>query len=112
MEPLTDGAAVGIEDLQAVLDGWRADNDLIGVTLAVYAPDPGSVDLTTALPAGITLCSSSSAGPSELGTPIVDDAVALRLASFMMTQAFAYAENSRPPYCLGIIMPKKPCSFM
>jgi hypothetical protein len=47
-----------------------------------------------------------------LGTPIVDEAVALRLASFMITQAFAYAENSSPPYCLGMIIAKNLFAMM
>ena len=39
-------------------------------------------------------------------------AVALRVASFCTTCECANAENPRPPYCLGMIMPRKPRSFM
>jgi len=35
--------------LQATLDGWREDNDIIGVTLAVHAPESGSVELASGL---------------------------------------------------------------
>ena len=44
-----------------------------------------------------------------MGTPTVEEAVVLRLASFEITMAFAYAENSRPPYSFGMIMAKKRC---
>src|SRR3546814_13075169 len=52
------------------------------------------------------LCSSSSAGPSELGTATVEDTVADIVDSFCSTAECASAENCRPPYCLGMIMPK------
>ena len=38
--------------------------------------------------------------------------VGLRLASLAITIALAYAENSRPPYCFGIIIAKKRFSMM
>ena len=49
---------------------------------------------------------------AELGTMVVTAAVMLRLAIFITTYEWARAENSRPPYCFGIIMPKKRLSLM
>jgi CubicO group peptidase (beta-lactamase class C family) len=36
-------------ELQATLDGWREDNDIIGATLAVYTPKLGSFELASGL---------------------------------------------------------------
>ena len=42
----------------------------------------------------------------------VTPAEMLRLATFITTAECALAEKSRPPYFLGMIMPKNPWSFM
>ena len=42
----------------------------------------------------------------------VTPAVTLREPTFITTAEWASAENSRPPYFFGIIMPKKPLSLM
>ena len=60
-------------------------------------------------------CRSAAAarpGPSEFGTITVTAAVTLRLDSFITTAECAAAENPRPPYSLGMIIPKKPFRLM
>jgi hypothetical protein len=49
---------------------------------------------------------SSSAGPSEFGTPTVELTTLLIEASFWMTLWFISAEKPRPPYSFGMIRPK------
>jgi len=52
------------------------------------------------------------AGPREFGTITVTAAVPLREATLLTTAECACAENSSPPYILGMIMPKNPLSLM
>ena len=49
---------------------------------------------------------SSSAGPSEFGTPTVEDTTDEIEASFWMTLWFISAEKPRPPYSFGMFRPK------
>ena len=54
----------------------------------------------------------SSAGPSELGTITVTAAVPLRVEILVTISVCAIAEKPRPPYALGMMMPRKPFSRM